>query len=61
MKFEVFIHNDEKKCFHMVVQGTKKVVVMGCINLEDQVLIKRHWACIKMNVMGEKLKDEKKG
>jgi hypothetical protein len=35
MKFEAFIHNDEEKCFHMVVQGTQKVVVMGHINLED--------------------------
>jgi hypothetical protein len=41
MKFEVFIHNDGAKCFHMAIQGTQKVVVMGRINFEDHALIKR--------------------
>jgi hypothetical protein len=36
------------------------MVLMGCINFEDQMLIKRWWACEKMNVMGKKLKNEKK-
>jgi hypothetical protein len=40
MKFVVFIHNDDVKCFHMDVQGTHKIVVMGHINFEDHVLIK---------------------
>jgi hypothetical protein len=40
MKFEAFIHNDDEKCFHMVVQRTQKMVVMGYIYFEDQVLIK---------------------
>ncbi len=61
MKFAAFIHNDDLKCFHVVIQGSHKLVVMGCINIEDHALIKRQQACIKMNVMGEKLKDEKKG
>jgi hypothetical protein len=41
MKFEVFIHNDDMKCFHMVIQGTQKVVMMGYINFKDETLIKR--------------------
>jgi hypothetical protein len=39
MKFKAFIPNGDEKCFHVVVQGTKKVVVMGRINFEDEVLI----------------------
>jgi hypothetical protein len=27
----------------MWMQGTQKVVMMGCINFEDQTLIKRWW------------------
>jgi hypothetical protein len=41
MKFATFIHNDDVKCFHVVVQGTHKLVVMGHINFEDHALIKR--------------------
>jgi hypothetical protein len=41
MKFATFIHNDDVKCFHVVVQRKHKLVVMGCINFEDHVLIKR--------------------
>jgi hypothetical protein len=41
MKYEAFIHNDDVTCFHVVVQGTQKVVVMGHHNFEDEVLIKR--------------------
>jgi len=36
-----FIHNDEVTCFHMVVQGTQKVIVMDHQNFKDEVLIKR--------------------
>jgi hypothetical protein len=41
MKFEVLIHNDEEKCFHVVVEGTQKVVVMGYINFTNEALIIR--------------------
>jgi hypothetical protein len=41
MKFEAFILNDDMKCLHVVVQRTHKVIIMGCINFEDHVLIKR--------------------
>jgi len=33
MKFEAFIHNDDAKCFHVAIQGTHKMVMMGCIIL----------------------------
>jgi hypothetical protein len=35
----------------MVVQGTHKLVMMGRINFEDHVIIKRQQADKKMNVM----------
>jgi hypothetical protein len=35
IKYEASIHNDDVKCFHVVVQGTQKVVMMGRINFED--------------------------
>ncbi len=60
LKFEVFIHNDDMKCFHMVVQRTQKMVVMGYINFKDETLIKRQRACKKMNEMGGKLKNKNK-
>jgi hypothetical protein len=60
MKFVAFIHNDDAKCFHVVIQGTHKLVMMGYINFKDHALIKRWWANKKMNVMGGKFKDEKK-
>jgi hypothetical protein len=41
MKSMKFTHNDDAKCFHMVVQGTHKLVVMGHINFKDHALIKR--------------------
>jgi hypothetical protein len=41
MKFAMFIHNDDAKCFHVVVQRTHKLVMIGCINFKDHVLIKR--------------------
>jgi hypothetical protein len=41
MKSTTFIHNDDVKCFHVAIQGTHKLVVMGCINFEDHVLIKK--------------------
>jgi hypothetical protein len=61
MKFEAFIHNDDAKCFHMVVQRTHKFVVMGHIYYKDHVLIKRRQASKKMNVASEKFKDKKNG
>jgi hypothetical protein len=60
MKFIMFIHNDDAKCFHVEVQGTHQLVVMGRINFEDHALIKRWQAYEKMNVMGRMFKDEKK-
>jgi hypothetical protein len=44
MKSIMFIHNDDVKCFHVEVQGTHRLVVMGCINFEDHALIKRRQA-----------------
>jgi hypothetical protein len=60
MKFATSIHNDDVKCFHMVVQETHKLIVMGCMNFEDHALIKRWQAGKKLNVMSETFKDEKK-
>jgi deferrochelatase/peroxidase EfeB len=60
MKFALFIHNDDVKCFHMVVQGTHKLVMMGHVNFKDHALIKRQRANEKMNLTGGMLKDEKK-
>jgi hypothetical protein len=39
MKFATFIHNDDVKCFHMVVQRTHELIVMVHINFEDHALI----------------------
>ncbi len=39
MKSTTFIHNDDVKCFHVVVQGTHKLVMMGRINFEVHALI----------------------
>jgi hypothetical protein len=61
MKYESFIHNDDTKNLHVAIQRTQKMVVMGCINFEDHVLIKRHWVGDKMNVMSGKFKNGKKG
>ncbi len=41
MKFAMYIHNDDAKCFHMVVQRTHKLVVMGRIDFADHALNKR--------------------
>jgi hypothetical protein len=60
MKFATFIPNDDVKCFHLVVQGTHKLVMMGRINFEDHAIIKRRRADEKMNVTGMMFKDEKK-
>jgi hypothetical protein len=60
MKFATFIHNDDVKCFHVAVQGTHKLVVMGRINYKDHALIKRWQVNEKMTVTGEMFKDEKK-
>jgi hypothetical protein len=61
MKFVMFIHNDDTKCFHMVVQRTNKLVVMGHINFKVHASIKRCQADEKMNVTGGMFKDEKNG
>jgi hypothetical protein len=60
MKYVAFIHNDDMMCFHVVIKGTYKLVLMGHINFKDHVLIKRWQACKKMNVMSETFKDERK-
>jgi hypothetical protein len=60
MRYEVFIHNDDLMCFHVAVQGTQKMVVMGYHNFKDEALIKRRQACQKMNVIGKKIKDKNK-
>jgi hypothetical protein len=41
MESDVLNFNDEAKCLHVVVQWTHKFVMMGCINCNDQALIKR--------------------
>jgi hypothetical protein len=41
MKFVAFIHDDDAKCFHVDVQRTHKLVMMGYINFKDHALIKR--------------------
>ncbi len=60
MKFATFIHHDDVKCLHVDVQGTHKLVVMGHINFEDHVLIKRWRENEKMNVKSKMFKDVKK-
>jgi hypothetical protein len=59
MKFVAFIHNDDVKCFHVAIQGTHKPIVMGHINFENHVLIKRQWVGQKMNAINRTFKDEK--
>jgi hypothetical protein len=61
MKSAMFIHDDDAKCFHVAIQRTHKLVVMGCINFEDHALIKRRWENEKMNVTSGMFKDEKTG
>jgi len=62
MKFAAFIHIDDMKCFHMAIQGTHELVVMGHISFTDHALIKKWQVSKKMNVMSKKFKDEiKKG
>jgi hypothetical protein len=56
----MFIHNDDVKCFHVVVQGTHKFVMMGRTNFEDHVSMKRRRIDEKLNVIGMMFKDEKK-
>jgi hypothetical protein len=57
MKSTTFIHNDDVRCLHVVVQGTHQLVVTGHINFKDHALIKRWQADEKMNVMGMMFKD----
>ncbi len=59
MKSVASIHNDDMKCFHMVVQDIHKLVVMGRISFEDHALIKRRWASKKMNATSGMFKDKK--
>jgi hypothetical protein len=59
MKSAVFIHNDDVKCFHMAIQGSHKLVLMGHINFEDHALIKRWWVGKKMIATSETFKDKK--
>jgi hypothetical protein len=35
MKSTMSIHNDDVTCFHVAIQRTHKLVVMGNINFED--------------------------
>ncbi len=58
MRFEMFIHNDEVTCFHMVIQGTKKVIVMDRHNFKDEELVKKQKATQKTNETGGKLKEK---
>ncbi len=60
MKSTTFIHNDDVKCFHMAIQRTHKLVMMGRISFEDHALTKRNWANEKMNVIGGMFKDKTK-
>jgi hypothetical protein len=60
MKSMTFTHIDDVKCFHVVVQETFQLVVMGCINFKDHVLIKKQWASKKMNATSMMFKDQKK-
>jgi hypothetical protein len=60
MKSAVFIHNDDMKCFHVVIQGTHKLVLLGHINFKDHALIKKWWASKKMNATSETFKDKKR-
>jgi len=48
------------KCFHMDVQRTHKLIVMGHISFNDHALVKRQWVGKKMNVMGGMFKDKRK-
>jgi hypothetical protein len=57
MKSVMFIDNDNAKCFHMAIQGTHKLVMMGHTNFKDHAFIKRRWVDEKMNVMGGMFKD----
>jgi hypothetical protein len=60
MKSAIFIHNDDVKCFHMAIQGTHKLVMMGRINFEDHALVKRWHVDEKMNVTSGLFKDVNK-
>jgi len=59
MKFEAFIHNDEVTCFHVVVQGLQKVIVMDRHDFKGEALIFKKWATKKTNEMNKKVKDKK--
>ncbi len=58
MRSKAFIHNDEVTCFHVAIQGTQKMVVMGYHNFKDEVLIKSRQAGQKMDGIAGKFKEE---
>jgi hypothetical protein len=60
MRSKAFIHNDEATCFHVVVQVTQKMIVVGHHNFKDRALIKRRWVTQKTSKMGGKLMDKNK-
>jgi hypothetical protein len=60
MRSKVFIHNDEMTCFHVAMQGTQKLVVMGCHNFKDEALFLKQWVGQKMNGTSGRFKDEYK-
>jgi len=60
MESKAVIFNDEAKCLHVAIDGTRKFAMMGHINCEDHVSIKRWWTCKKMNAKGKMFKDNKK-
>jgi hypothetical protein len=41
MKYEAFIHNNDVMRFHVAIQGTQKVIVMGHHNFKDEALIEK--------------------
>ncbi len=53
VKSEMFIHNDEMTCFHVVVHGTQKITMMGHHNFKDRVLVKRQQVAKKKQDMRE--------
>ncbi len=47
-------------CFHVVIQGSQKVIVMHYHNFKNEALIKKQWSAQKTNETNKKLKDQKK-
>jgi CTP:phosphocholine cytidylyltransferase-like protein len=40
MKSVAFVHHDDVECFHVVIQGRHKLVMMGRIYFDNHALIK---------------------